>query len=338
MRDNMKFFKDIVNSSLEDIHVTDELKEKTLNKCKKENRIRIRPTYVAGICAVFIAFATTGYNYLFPNKINKKYSLNISATERQLENLGNLIKNSIINPSPNNATLKNNKYAYDKKYTKKSAKSEDLKNANKINDKIDTNLKNKDILNPEKDSTAKNDKTEDKIESKDEQSQISYDTSKNKQPDESENVSSNQISTEKSSSDKSETVEKNDSNSISSISPHLMNMNSVENSFGQKVTTPSYIPDGFKLINITIPDNDNEKFVKMNYTFKDKHFTIRQDRNIDFNNNIGEKLYITGIRAYSSWVENCSELRIALNKDNIQYVIQGNISKDILISIIGSMN
>lgn len=336
MKDNMKFFKDIVNSSLEDIHVTDELKEKTLNKCKKLNKRKIQPAYVAGICAVFMAFATTGYNYLFPDKIDKKYSLNISATERQLENLGNLIKNSIINPSPNKSpnksALKDNKYAYDKNDTK----SEDLKNTAKVNHKSDTNKKTDDVSNTVDDVTSTKDIEVNKIESKDEQSQIAYVDPKSTPPVES--TASSQNAPEKSSSDTSGNQQQDTHDSISSISPHLMNMNSVESNFGQKVTTPSYIPDGFKLTNINIPDNDTEKFVKMNYASKNEHFTIRQDRNINFNNNIGEKLYIDGVQAYSSWVENCGELRIALNKNNIQYVIQGNISKDMIISIMESMN
>lgn len=342
MKDNIKFFRDIVNSSLKDIHMTDELKQETLNRCKKQNKIRIRPAYVAGICAAFMAFATTGYSYLFPDKIDIKYSLNISATERQLENLGNLIKNSIINPSLNNTALKDDKYAYNnKENTQNGDKTpknlKDTKHATDINDKSNADAKIKDILNPVNNIPSTKDKTENKIAPKDIQSEIVSTNSESKKQSDG-NVSSNQASPEKNTSEENNDVQENTTASISSVSPHLMNMNSVENSFGRKVAKPSHIPDGFKLVNINIPDNDNEKFVKMNYASKDQHFTILQDRNINFNNNVGEKLYINGVQAYSSWVENCSELRVALNKNNIQYVIQGNISKETLVSIMESMD
>ncbi|WP_416176582.1 DUF4367 domain-containing protein [Clostridium sp.] len=343
MKDNMKFFRDMANSALDDLHVTEELKEKTLKRCKTNYKTKIRigmkPSFLAAICAALFAFTTTGYNNLFSKNISKKYNLSISTTEQKLEDIGNIIKNSIINPSSNEDDLKsdstnNTKYSYNKNLNKDSENTKNTKDTKDIKENVTEDKSNQNL---EKASQIKITNKE-----SNESSEISEKNVIEENTTEATNDQNPQISTEnKEINEKEDSTEKDQSkDKVSSLSeaPEVITISDAEKSFDSKVCVPSYIPDGFNLDSIDLPDNDSEKFVVMNYSSDKSHFTIRQDRNINFNNNVGEKIYIGAIRAYCVWVENCSEFRISCNKNSIQYVIQGNLSKDTLIKILTSIN
>lgn len=340
MKDNVKFFRNMVNSSLDNIHITNELKEKTLKRCKNYKKSRLRAGYVAGICAAIIALTTTGYNCFFPSKLNEKYSFNMSATERHLKDIGNFIKNSIINKSPDINALKNsskNKYADNKNnpVEKPNTTLQDSKDTSNtdIKNKLDIENATNSFVTNSTDNEPQTTNT--KPESEKKQPKLEEDKS---------TVDSNNTPTTKNSidrnTDESNKSQAEDNPVISSNNEvHPIDINSVEKTFGQKISIPSYIPEGFSLINIDTPDNISQNFVKMNYKSAANHFSIRQDRNINFNNNIGEKININGICTYLSVVKGCGELRISWTDDNnMQYVIQGNISKDTIISIIKSMD
>lgn len=322
MKDDVKFFKQITDSALKDLHITEDLKKKTLNKCKSRSSHNFKPAFAAGICAALFVFTTTSYNLFLPDSISKKYSLGISTTESKLKNIGNIIKNSIINPNvaesiPKNTSKKDSKYAYKSQAETDSTKNKTTNTANKNSS---DNTKVSQLAN---DNVSKNNTPS---------SEISEENNTTTEKHKISNVSQYRENTSAIEETKAQGSNKSDKNTT------VITIDSAEKNFGQKVTTPSYLPDKFALKDIALPKDDKKKFIVMSYSSPDGSFTIKQDKNVNFGNNTGEKMYIGSVRAYFSQTKGSDESKLSWIKNNIQYTIQGNISKDTSIQILNSMN
>lgn len=312
MKDDLRTFKDTVNSNLSDIHVTDELKNKTFRECKSNKKVK--PAYVTAAITVFMIFTTASYNHFFPNKTNRMYGLNMITTEEKLHNIENMIKDSIISPIQNNNNLNNksnkNNYAYNKN------KSSKLNENNKDSKNTTVNIQN--TANEQIDKTISKDKSTSAEEPTEESATVNKEIPKDSS-DEKSYSAVNKISSE------------NESNSNSS----KPDVSLAEDYLGEKLNMPSYLPDDLKLNNINISKSD-DKSVNINYDSKGSHLNINQGKN-STKDNEGEKIDINGVEARSCWVESKSELRITWNKDNTKYTIQGNVPKSTLIDVAKSM-
>lgn len=306
MKDDLKTFKDTVNSALNDIHMTDELKDKTFRACKSHRKIK--PVYAITALTAFMVFATAGYNHFFPNKINKMYVLNMITTEEKLHNIESLIKDSIINPNKDSDNLKNKtsdtNYAFNKDNPAKSNIIKDLKNKTDLT---------KATLNEQDDKTISKDKSTQET------------TSVNKE-DSKDSIEKSPAETTKKTFD-----------TESTLSQPKPNVGLAEEYLGEKLNMPSYVPDDFKLNSINMTTSA-DKSVNITYNSKDAHININQGKSTTTTTDTeGEKIDINGVEARSCWVESKGELRVTWNKDNTKYTVQGNVPKSALVDVAKSM-
>ncbi|MHC6180475.1 DUF4367 domain-containing protein [Clostridium sp. JNZ X4-2] len=308
MKDDINNLKEIVNSVLEDIHVTEELKNKTFIKCKNRN---LKPLFIKSLSAAAITFALLGYYYYFHAKNN-------TVAENSIKTLNKFIKMPIHNnytllPSKKiNITNTDSKIYPDKK----TANSKSTFNTKDIYNSSSVNTSNPPVFI----SPNKNEVKNTNIEFKNEDSIINNKVNK-------ENDTSN-ITISPSLNGKMMESNLKFSN--------ILDLATIQNYFGNNVSLPSYIPEGFKLASMIVPQNSEKgKSINIEYTNTDsKYFNLIQNKKPSPDIS-GEKVPINEITGYISTED---IIKITWIKNNIQYTLYGNISKDSIISIAKSIN
>ncbi|WP_368490214.1 DUF4367 domain-containing protein [Clostridium sp. BJN0013] len=319
MKDNMRNLREITNLVLKDIHVTEKLKDSTLKKCKRKKRLKLKPIYAIGIFTAIIVFTLIDYQYYyanFHNDIAKKYIYNNPIARVSIKALDKIIGKST------DTELKTTE--------DKSKKSIPSTENSSINSEISQNTK-KDVdsnSNSTSDSNINNNNT-----TKDPQPKLNDNTeyiAKNENPEPEDEPITNPT----------EELNKN-----TTISPDMVSLANAQNYFGGTISMPSYIPENFKLTDIHIPEDiETEKIITIDYSSpENKYFKLTQSKKLS-SSIPGEKVSINDeIQGYiyinnGSAASDSPIVQIAWTKDNIEYTLYGNISKESIISIAESIN
>lgn len=292
MKDDINNLKEIVNSALDDIYVTEELKNKTFIKCKNKD---LKPLFIKGLSIATVTFTLLGYCYYF-------YAKNNTIAETSTKTLNKLIKVPIHN---NYAPLPPKK-----------------NNINSIDNKIYPNDK---IANSKSDFNTKDNYNSSSVNAS--EPPVSISPNKNEVKD--TNIESkNQSFISPSLNEKIFELNLKPSN--------MLDLATVQNYFENNVSLPSYVPEGFKLASMIVPKNaEEEKIIDIKYTNADgKYFNLIQSKKLSPNIS-GEKIDINETTGYI-YTEDI--IKITWIKNNIQYTLYGNISKDSIISIAKSIN
>ncbi len=324
----MRNLREITNLVLKDIYVTEKLKNDTLKKCKYKKKMKLKPAYAVGISAAIITLSLINYKYYANGDIAKKNIYNNPIAKVSIQALDKIIGKSV---EPSLKTTED-----------KSKKATPDANNPSINSEISQNTK--------KDTDSKSNPTSD---SKDSESNLNKNSSIKTSPSESKATDSqkeNKISEPVAKiTEETPTKPLEESKVISSDMPNLA---SAQDYFGGNISIPSYIPENFTLTDIHIPeDTETEKIVTMDYSNpENKYFKLTQSKKdkaistYSSFNIAGEKVSINdAIQGYiciynDPAVSNCSIVQISWTKDNIEYTLYGNISKDSILSIAKSIN
>lgn len=323
MKDNINNLKEMTDFVLKDIHVTKELKIKTLEKCKKEKSIKLKPLWATGISAALITFTVTGYQYFY-DKIEKKYNYSKSNIEEPIKNMDTIIKKSNSNSSElAHNTLNSPPYKEDFNY-KQTPKDYSIPDASKTNNSSELKINKSESVIKNSENNIVNNKSSENVNSKGTSSEISSEDKSN---------------IDKSSSDNTELApDKNIKNSFNTTT-----LAKAEKHFGSNIAVPKYIPEGFELTDISIPeDTSKETYVSMIYSSDKGYFKITQNKSTIYNGS-GKKINFNGIAAYlteekKDYISNPSTVQLTWIKKDIQYTISGNISTDSIITIAKSIN
>lgn len=315
MKDNLENFKQISDEILEDIYVTDELERKTLEKCNNKKFFKLNPLIVSTVSAAALMVAFGLYNH-FSHNTNVAY---------------NSVKHE------DKSTIKENKGLPKIAENKKADDSKDLalNNEKKHNSESQNKNLNSNTITENANLTTNTTNTNTIIKKADTASQSSNDDNNNKPLSPSKDNSKDQMNAKKD-------VDKDIDRSVPeranlSCSESPLDIEAAENYFEGKILLPSYVPQGFTLTNISIPDH-NEKCVKLSYSSDSSYFEILQSKNLS---NLKEDKIISvgNNKAYESSVKdaNSTDTKISWIISDIQYTLSGNLPEDSLIDIAKSI-
>ncbi|NMM65732.1 DUF4367 domain-containing protein [Clostridium sp. P21] len=311
MKDNMDNFKETSNLILKDIYANDELKKLTLEKCKTQKKSRIKPIIATAASAAFLIIGFT-YNYFFNNLITAHNYIN--SDEQKYKNPANNDK------------------------VKEALKTDDSKNlakptsnsSNDKNDKSETSSTGKANIASSKNSNSTNNiasntsKTDSSIS---ESFKNSTDVSSNK------NLAQNSLVEGENNKESS-----NGFRGLAALHKNL-DMSTAEKYFESSIITPSYVPEGFNLTDISIPDT-KLKCIKLNYSSGSSYFQIYESKNLS--NVEGAKVVpIKNNKAYINYSKDSKSItttQITWIMNNIQYDLSSTLPEDVLINIAKSIN
>jgi hypothetical protein len=332
MNNNMKNFREASDLILKNIYVTNELKRKTLEKCTHRKVSKIKPVLTATFSSALIVFFGI-FNYFFhkptitdnhiTKSINQGYK-NSSNNENKIQEAPKIAEGIDSHKSHSAASnnIKNNEAAAQKKNIDIAMKDSNNilqnKSINALNENVSTDSQSKNNSNKPSDNILQN--RVDAINSK----SIS-----------NSNFNSNIISDSSSNSNLVTQVNP----SLASV-PEPLNLEKAEKYFEGKVLLPSYIPEGFKLTDISIPD-DKQKCIKLEYSSGSADFEILQTKDlsklegtesISIGNNIA---YVNSVKDEKT---NVVTTKITWILDNIEYSLSSSLPEDSLIKIAKSIN
>lgn len=311
MKDKLENFKQISDEILEDICVTDELERKTLEKCNNERFFKLGPLIVStiSIAALIVTFGL--YNH-FSHNTNVAYNSVKHEDENNIKKdkeLPKIVENKKEDHSKD-STL-NNEEKYDSETKNKKI------NSNTIieNIKLPVDIKNTDTAIKKQDTPSQN---------------------SNNTNNKSLNPSKDNLKNAKNDIDKD--VDKTAPQGVNlSCVERPLDIESAEEYFEGKILLPSYVPKGFALTNISIPEN-NEKCVKLSYSSDTFYFEILQSKNLS-NMQEDKIVYVGNNKGYETSVkdENNTNTKISWINSDIQYTLSGNLPENSLIDIAKSI-
>ncbi|MCT8978100.1 DUF4367 domain-containing protein [Clostridium sp. CX1] len=337
MNKDINNLREITDSVLKDIKVTDELKSLTLKKCKEKKEHSTKPIFITAASAAIIAFSIFNYKFILHNpKLN----------------------NNVSKELPNKSISLNN---IDNDTFPKESKTNDQDTLKSDLAKDEIQSKNKSQQN-DYDTIVKNNQREEKLISSNNDNNLT-DSSKNESltrvPETEASRTLPQHNTTNSIPEKSSldsNIDKTNDIPQSSLlnmdvpsmkvaldSPSPISIADAENFWGDKILMPSYLPNGFQLTDVSIPkDNSKEVYVKLNYSFENTYFRIVQNKSTTYINYVGESIDFNGSKAYVSKTKDSANPNIIITEikwinNNIEYTITGNLSESELTKILKSI-
>jgi hypothetical protein len=315
MKDNMENFKKVSDEILKDIYITDELEKKILEKCINKRFLKLNALFVSTAFAAILIVTFGMYNYfshkptLANNYINNsiKHEYKNSVDSKEVKNSPQIAENKKMDNSKdstlnNENNIKNDNYALQNKSSNSNTVIEN-KNTNKV-------VKSTNTIPQNLDNTTKPLK------------------------------SSGDVSKDQTNDDKDKNIDKSiPSGPNLSCSPTSLNIKDAEKHFGSKILLPSYIPEGFDIASISIPDN-KVKCIKLSYSSDSSYFEILQSKslsNLEGNKIIAienNKAYVSSIKDEKS---NTVNTKISWIVNNIEYSLYGNLKEDSLINVAKSI-
>lgn len=340
----MKNFREASELILKNIYVTDELKRKTIEKCTNRKILIKKPVLTATLSVASIVFfgifiyffhkpAVTSNN--IAKAINQEYK-NSSNNEEKIQEAPKTTARSDSNKSPSAASNSKNNI-------KENVAAPHKKNA-------DIAMKDSKNVPQNKSTDAVNANTETASKSRNDSSKISYSAPQDSAYISNSNSDSNSSSNSDSNSSNNSSKINDNSNSkinpaaqvhpsLASV-PETLTVEKAEKYFESKILLPSFIPEGFKLTDISIPD-DKQKCIKLEYSSDSADFEILQSKslsklagteNISIGNNTA---YINSIKDEKT---NITTTNITWIEDNVQYCLTSSLPEDSLIKIAKSVN
>ncbi len=325
MKDDRENFRENSNLLLKDIYVTDELKRKTLERCQNEKIRKIKPIFALAACVTFITISLGAYNYFSPkidvanNFTDKTTKYGFKSLQEDKKTNGNSsIKNNEDFSKSTNSPLPNKNLDKAENINKNALLKNNPSNTNPSTDSVSNNTpkapnSNTAILNNNTTPAKNLDNIPSPVDVGQDKFSLSEDKGNHEKP-----------------------------LSIRSFLPtkETLNISDAENYFESKLLVPSYVPEGFNLTDISIPDV-KLKCVKLRYSSSSAYFQVCQNKNLS-NLQGGKIVYINSTKAYISCTKddksNISTTQINWAMNNIQYSLTGSLSEDNLIKIAKSIN
>jgi cytoskeletal protein RodZ len=312
MKDSLKDFRDASNLILKDIYATDELKKMTLEKCKNQKKDKIKPILAAAASVAFLIIGFS-YNYLY----NKSAIANNYTNESKKQEYKNIKDTENIK-----APLKTKD---NKDLAKSTNSSSNNKNKNETGVSVDT----------KSDATTANTITG---------NETSSNTTTNSNAESTKN--SNNVSSSENVAENNSVANENETNRESSTGfqglaalQKNLNISTAEKYFESKILTPAYVPKGFNLTDISIPDT-KLKCIKLRYSSDDSYFQIYESKNLSTLE--GESVIsIQNSKAYINYTKGTKDTittQITWIKNNIQYSLSSTLPENSLINIAKSIN
>lgn len=303
MKDNMEYFKEASNLLLKDIYATEKLKKMTLDKCKSQKKNRIKPILATVASAAFLIIGFT-YNYFFNNSTIPRNYVDNNAQQYKSSNDSGKIKEGSTTKSNNDLAKSVNDSSKNKSESATSANSKPDDKATKSN----TNTTNSvDSITGSKDSSG---------------------------------TSTSGSSTQNSLAPSENFSGKESYKGLKGIASPQKNLDmaTAEKYFESKIITPSYIPDGFNLTDISIPDA-KLKCIKLKYSSDSSYFEIYESKNIS-NLDGSKTVYINSNKAYINYMKDSKSAttQIVWINNNVQYYLSSTLPEDSLINIAKSIN
>ncbi|AKN31173.1 hypothetical protein Ccar_10055 [Clostridium carboxidivorans P7] len=307
MKDNLENFKQISDEILEDIYVTDELERKTLEKCNNKRFFKLNPLIVSTVSAAALIVTFGIYNH-FSHNTNVAYNSvkhEDKSTIKKNKDLPKIAENNKVDDSKDLAL--NNEKKHNSEAQNKNLNSNTITENSNLTTNTNTIIKKADTTSQSSNGTN------------------------NKPLNPSKDTSKDQMNAKKD-------VDKDIDRSVPeranlSCSERPLDIETAENYFEGKILLPSYVPQGFALTNISIPDH-NEKCVKLSYSSDSSYFEILQSKNLS---NLKEDKIISvgNNKAYES--QNDTDTKISWISSDIQYTLSGNLPENSLIDIAKSI-
>lgn len=340
MNKDINNLREITDSVLEDIKVTDELKSLTLKKCKEEKKYNIKPIFITAASAAIMAFSVFSYKFILHNPNlphnSSKEVAHKSVSLNDLNNNQSSDKSNIANQDKSKNNVVNNESQ--PKATAQQNNHDTIAKNNQSGEKITSSNNSKDSKLMD---SAKN-KTSNRIEETKPSSNLpenkttnsmSESSILNANTDKTNDVPTNSIL----SKDTPSTKASLDSSKSASIAD-------AESFWGGKILMPSYVPKSFELTDISIPKDDSKEIcVKLNYSFENIYFKIIQNKSTTYTSYVGTSVDIKDSKAYISKSKDSNNPNLTITEikwvnNNIQYTLIGNLPEDELTKILNSIN
>ncbi|MFL0197534.1 DUF4367 domain-containing protein [Clostridium sp. WILCCON 0269] len=340
MKDNMKNLREITDLVLKDIHVTEKLKRNTLEKCKSKKRLSLKPIYAISISAAIMILIIISYQYHhtnFQNNITKKYIYNNPIAKASIETLHKIIGKSTDGELKSTDDKTDDRPKNSVPSTKNSSINSEISlNTKNSDSKSDSTSNDNDNYNSNTDTNSNKDSTlNDKGNTKNSESEATNNSDYT--------YKNYTINAEPQSETPVNTTDSPEAKNAASTD--MLDLATAQSYLGSTISMPSYIPENFKLTNIYIPKSAAEqKTIIIDYNDPDnKYFKLTQSKQLSSNIS-GEKISIsdeTQGYLYIKSDETDSDspiIQIAWIKNDIEYTLYGNISKDSMLSIAKSIN
>lgn len=297
-----KNIKQRLDNELEDIYVTEELKRKTLEKCKSYGKhhkeIWLWNKWSKGaalICSFALVFSCS---YLLASKSMNEQGKNYSINDKSK---GEVTQREIEEKLKKDVAMNNYSIPKENIQVSKAEKPE----AKEYNSK---SIKEKTTSYDKKNEVKKDETKKPEVKETKEKAEQNNNSSLENKNQEEKIIAARSL--------EKNTIE--------------LKIEEAEKFWDGKILFPSYIPEGFKLDNIDTYEKDNKKFISIIYKAKDNYFLqIEQVKGED------SKVALDNMQNFSTLRGVLQQ--IGINKDGVLYTIKGNMSKDVLEEIIKSM-
>jgi hypothetical protein len=313
MKDSIKDFRDASNLILKDIYATDDLKKMTLEKCKNQKKSKLKPILATAASVAFLIIGFS-YNYLYNKSTIARNYIN-EAKQQEYKNL------------ENNENIREPLKANDNKDLAKSTNSSS-------NDK-NTNKNETEVSGDTKSGTNTANTTGSRTSSNTTINSNDASTKNSNSVSSSENTSENNLVANEDVTNKEAAM---GFQGLSALQKNL-NISTAEKYFESKILTPTYVPKGFNLTDISIPDT-KLKCIKLKYSSGDSYFQIYESKNLSTleGSNV---ISIQNSNAYISYTKDNKSnttTQITWIMNNIQYSLSSTLPENSLINIAKSIN
>lgn len=326
MNDNMKNLREASELILKDIYVTDELKRKTLEKCTHRKVSIIKPKLTAAFSAALIAFfGISIYFFHEPASTNKQIAKSINQEHKNSLDKENKIQETAKTTDSSDLKKSSSVVSNNKNNTKNNVVVPQEKN-------VDIAMKDSNNISENKSIDLVKENTKTDVQSSNDSSKTSDSI-----PQNSVDINNSDSNIDSDNSEMSPVAEVRTS---LALFPETLTIEKAEEYFEGKIVFPSYIPEGFTLTDISMPD-EKEKCVKLKYSSSSADFEILQSKslsklsgteNISIGNNTA---YINSVKDEKT---NITTTKITWIMDDVQYSLSSTLPEDFLIKIAESIN
>ena len=314
MRDNLEGLTDIFDMELKNIKVSEELKLKTLEKCKKNNKFLVNKGFTPITCTIAACLFMGVIIYPIYNKgnlVNKK-QITIDTREKDIRKIDKPFIDETLLKQDGNITEDSNNIAINNQIVEESQKQVNKSTEEGKTEKEMLVLNEKSIapLNIQSsEESGNNDKA-------------TLDDDKDTILATNEEVIGKEKSLASDASSIAIPKEADDNlDSNKNIEMKTLSLQEARKIFQDNIKIPSYVPNDFAMESILVPEVDNNSYelYEIIYRNNSQYFKITGYKNI--NNNVA----LTPKSSLESKVAEENNSIININKIPVKYIISENI-------------
>lgn len=313
MRDNLEELTDILNLELLNIKVSEELKLKTLEKCKRNKRTFFDKAFTPMTCTIAACLLMGVMIYPIYNKssLMKNQQMIMNTSDKGIE--------ALDKPSTDSAILSNEANIIEDKSSKVKPKEIIEQNKKEVNES--SNEQNEMMVLNEDPTIAFRMKSSMESEQKDKG--ISS-INKGIIATVNEGIIDNDKNTKDDSSIASSEEKQNDLEPNEEVKMKVLSVEEARRIFGDSINIPSYIPIGFVMDKILVPEvqNGSNQLYEIVYSNNSQYFIIAEYKNI---NNASELDTNTTL---DSKVAEGNNMVININKIPVKYTLCESIDNN----------